>query len=171
MTYEALTPQQLARKRQEMVKELNQLEQEIDQRRQQDRHLMRLEDLQWSKEGEVSPMLKKSQVARRRAIYVAPELGFNVHNFNLSCIEIAPGAMEGAYHMHGEAVKYYLEGKAIELVGDKRYEVKAGDAVFIPASTWHGSQNPGPGPLRFLAVTHSAMGVPLTVWPKIQIKE
>lgn len=171
MSYENLTPGQLARKRQEMVKELNKIEQEFDRRRQQDRHLMRAEDWQWTERDDTSAMLKKTQRDRRLATVISPELGFNIHNFHVSCMEITPGAAEGAYHTHGEAVKFYLRGRGIELVGDKRYEVKAGDAVFIPASTWHGSQNPGPEPLRFLAITHSGMGVPLTIWPKIQVRE
>lgn len=172
MSYENLPPGQLARKRQEMVKELNKIEQEFNRRRQENRHLMRAEDLQWAEKGEnKSPMLKSTQYDRRVAMVIGPELGFDIHNFHVSCMEIEPGAAEGAYHMHGEAVKYYLQGKGIEIIGDKRYEVKAGDAIFIPANTWHGSQNPGPEPLRLLAVTHSSMGVPLTIWPKIQVRE
>lgn len=171
MSYEDLTPGQLARKRQEMVREMNKLEQEFERRRRQDRHLMRAEDIQWTKREQGSVFLKSSQLDRRLATVIGPELGFNIHNFNVSMMEIAPGSTEGAYHMHGEAVKYYLQGKATEIVGDQRYEVKAGDAVFIPASTWHGTQNPGPEPVRFLAITHSGINVPLTIWPKIQVRE
>ncbi|HKZ51219.1 MAG TPA: cupin domain-containing protein, partial [Dehalococcoidia bacterium] len=59
-----------------------------------------------------------------------------------------------------EAIKYYLSGKGAEIIGDKRYEVEAGDVGFIPAHVWHGTQNTGSEPLRFLAVVQST-GTPL----------
>lgn len=169
MSLENLTPAELAKTRQELVRQLNKVEQEVDRRRREDRHIMRAEDWKWS--DQTSAMLKKQQRDRRTASIISPELGFNIHNFHLTCMEIMPGAAEGAYHTHGEAIKFYLQGKGIELVGDERYEVKTGDAVFIPHSTWHGTQNPGPEPLRFLAVTHSGMGVPVTTWAKIQTRD
>ncbi|MBI4329668.1 MAG: cupin domain-containing protein [Chloroflexi bacterium] len=151
--YRKLSPMELARKRHALVEEMGRLEEELNRRRQQDRHIMRAGELDWREPTATNPL--------RRATVVAPENGFNIHNFHVFMAEVPPGKTEGTYHMHGEAVKYYLQGKGVEIVGEKQYEVKAGDAVFIPAGTWHGSQNPFPEPMRFLAVAHSAMGVPL----------
>ncbi len=151
---------ELTRKRYSLVMELSELEEELNQRRQQDRHIMRVSEQEWMDVGETNPI--KLKMNRRRTYLVTPELGFNVHNFDVWIVEVPPGSSEGAYHMHGEAVKYYLQGRGIENVGGKRYEVNAGDTVFIPANTWHGTENPGPETMRFLAMSHAHSG-PLMV--------
>jgi mannose-6-phosphate isomerase-like protein (cupin superfamily) len=170
MAYEKLTPQELARKHHQLVEETGRIEEELNRRRAEDRHLVRAEEVEWRDLGESIGMKPKKQVIRRASL-VSPELGFNVHNFHAFLAEFPPGSDEGAYHMHGEAVKYYLSGQGIEIVGDKQYQVKAGDTVFIPAHTWHGTQNPGPEPLRFLAVAHSGLGVPICVRPIFKVRE
>lgn len=82
---------------------------------------------------------------------ISPELGFDVYNFHIFHGGMRPRTERGRYHTHGDAVKYYLSGRGFELVGDKRFEVKRGDFMHIPANTWHGTQNPHDEPLRFLA--------------------
>ena len=143
---------QLYRRRRALLLERSKLEEELNRRRAQDRLLMRSEDLDWTEEGFG---LKLQGVQGRGASVITPELGFNIHNLTATLLEVPPGSEEGTYHYHGEAVKYYVKGSATEIVGDKRYEVTAGDAVFIPANTWHGTQNNSKEPVLIYAVAHS----------------
>jgi mannose-6-phosphate isomerase-like protein (cupin superfamily) len=80
---------------------------------------------------------------------IAPELGFNIHNFHL--FTSGRDARSDRYHSHGDALKYYIYGSGIEDVNGQRFEVKAGDFMHIPANTWHGTINPHDEPLVFLA--------------------
>lgn len=82
---------------------------------------------------------------------ISPELGFDVYNFHVFFIARKPKTEEGLYHTHGDAVKYYVRGRGYELIGDKTFEVKAGDFLHVPANIWHGTQNPYDEPLCFLA--------------------
>jgi mannose-6-phosphate isomerase-like protein (cupin superfamily) len=168
--YQQLDSAELGRKRHALVEEIGRIEDELNRRRKKDRHVMAAEELDWKDVREILGTGMKAGVARR-ATLVAPELGFNVHNFVAFLAEFPAGSEEGAYHMHGEAVKYYLSGQGIEIIGDKRYTVKAGDTVFIPAHTWHGSQNPGPDPLRYLAVASAGFGVPVCIQPVFKTRE
>lgn len=165
-----LTPDELDKKLRALVYEMGKIEEELNRYRAQDRHVMKSEEVRWKELGE-NKEGKEPGGAIRRASLISPELGFNIHNFHLFLAEIPPGRQEGAYHMHGEAVKYYLSGEGIELIGDKEYRVKAGDSIFIPANTWHGTQNPGTEPLRFLAVAHSGLGVPVCVQSVFKVRQ
>jgi quercetin dioxygenase-like cupin family protein len=80
---------------------------------------------------------------------IAPELGFDIHNFHL--FTSGRDARSDRYHSHGDALKYYIYGSGIEDVAGQRFEVKAGDFMHIPANTWHGTINPHDEPLVFLA--------------------
>jgi quercetin dioxygenase-like cupin family protein len=142
----------ISRKRKALVREASKIEQERNKLRDQDRHIMRAEDVVWS-EGGFGISLKGS--SGRGASLVAPDLGFNVHNLAATFLEVPPGSEEGLYHVHGEAIKFYLEGEGVECIGDKQYPVKAGDVAFIPANVWHGTNNPGSIPFRFFAVDPS----------------
>jgi mannose-6-phosphate isomerase-like protein (cupin superfamily) len=82
---------------------------------------------------------------------IAPELGFDIYNLHLFVAGPQPKVEEGLYHTHGDAVKFYLRGRGYEIIGDQRFEVKAGDFLHVPANVWHGTQNPNDEPLRFLA--------------------
>ena len=146
---------ELARRRYQLYMEMSELDEELNRRRTQDRHLMKKSEIQWEPRSVIG-----MKIPHKRAPLIEPNLGFNCHNIEAFIAEYPPGSEEGAYHMHGEAIKYYLSGRGIEIIGDKRYEVEAGDAIFIPAYTWHGSQNPGTEPLRFLALIQLT-GTPL----------
>lgn len=159
-SFSNLNPLQLWRKRYELLEQMSELEGELNLRRTKDRHVMRAEEQEWVGWSETTG-IKLKGTPGRQAELVSPELGFNVHNFNASLLEVPPGSQGGAYHTHGEAVKYYLQGQGIEIIGDKRYSVKAGDTVFIPADTWHGTENAGTEAVRILAVSHSVIGAPL----------
>lgn len=80
---------------------------------------------------------------------VGPEMGFNVHNLHIFTSGRA-GESE-RYHTHGDALKYYIKGGGQELIGEDRFDVKVGDFCHVPANIWHGTENPNPEPLVFLA--------------------
>ena len=46
----------------------------------------------------------------------SPELGFNIHTFRVFKRSIAGKETDGAFHTHGDAVKYYLQGKGKEKI-------------------------------------------------------
>lgn len=166
--YSKMGTLELISQRYKLIQECSRLEEELNIRRQADRHLMRQEELQFSEVHASGLKHKKSSHMTARA--VAPELGFNAHNLQAFFDRVPAGSTEGAYHMHGEAIKYYISGKGIERIGDKSYEVKAGDTLFVPASVWHGSENPGPEPLLFFAVTHSMLSVPICIQPLYKMR-
>ncbi len=157
--YHEMDAGELYDKRFEMLLEFGRLEVELNKRRAQGRHIVRSEEQVWRTKP-VMEGIKMKQPIRSTSL-VAPEQGFDSHNFHAFILEIPPGSQEGAYHTHGEAVKHYLEGEGVEIIGDNRYEIKAGDTVFIPAFTWHGTQNTGTTPLRIFAVSHGEVGAPL----------
>ncbi|MBI2918975.1 MAG: cupin domain-containing protein [Chloroflexi bacterium] len=140
------------RRRQVLLHELGLIENEINRRRQQDRHLVRAEDLVWEKSSASQPRKAEADEAETYCRVVSPDVGFNIHNFRIFITQGAPHTSRGRYHTHGEAVKYYLSGRAIEYVGENEYQVKAGDFVFIPANTWHGTQNPYDEPVKVMAI-------------------
>ncbi|MBI4523212.1 MAG: cupin domain-containing protein [Deltaproteobacteria bacterium] len=79
---------------------------------------------------------------------IGPELGFDIYTFSVFLVHVPPRQKRA--HTHGEAVKYYLSGRGYEIIGDKRFEVKAGDFIYNPANIYHGTENPNDEPIRFL---------------------
>ncbi|HXG35423.1 MAG TPA: cupin domain-containing protein [Dehalococcoidia bacterium] len=140
---------ELERRRHQILWELGKVEEELQARRKQDRKVTRAEEVEWIPSGELHSTRQSGMKLGR---LVTPEMGFNVYTIRAFLAEVAPGAQEGAYHSHGEAIKYYLSGEAEEIIGDHRIKVKAGDCAFIPANVYHGTQNLGPEPTRYLAV-------------------
>ena len=63
----------------------------------------------------------------------------------MPCHTVPGGAQTG-----GDAVRYYLAGRGIELIGDQRVDVKEGDMTCIPAGSRHETLNPYSEPLRFI---------------------
>ena len=167
--YSQMEARHLFRQRAELVQRLGKVEEELNRRRRQGRHVVKKTEQAWDRSMSIIGMRPKIS-HHPICLLVSPELGFNVHNFHAFFLEIPPGSSDGAYHMHGEAIKYYLGGRGIEIIGDERYEVEAGDVAFIPAFTWHGTQNPGPEPLRFLAVVQG-MGTSVQKNPVFLIRE
>ncbi len=73
-------------------------------------------------------------------------------NFAMRCFTIEPG---GGMPNHTNAVEheqYVLGGRAEVGIGDRAYEVKAGDVVFIPAGVPHWYKNDGDEAFRFLCL-------------------
>ena len=106
--YNGLAPSALRKARFDLLKEWSNIEGELDNRRSQSRHVMRIEEQEWSEEGF---HIKLTGPSGKGSPLITPELGFNVHNLGLSLLEVPPGSEEGAYHTHGEAIKYYLSGE------------------------------------------------------------
>ena len=109
----------------------------LDRRRQQNRLHVPAEEVDLA------------NVGPGQRIIVGPELGFNVHNLHV--FTSGRGGGEDRYHTHGDALKYYIRGGGYEVIGDERFDVKVGDFCHVPANTWHGTENPNPEPLIFLA--------------------
>lgn len=169
-SYNDLDHWKLGRSYSEVVQQLGRLEEEIECRRAENRHLIKPGQWVWRTPRQTIGMQPKT-VEHRNARLVAAELGFNVHNFHSFIVDIPPGGSEGAYHMHGEAIKFYLKGRAKEIIGDREYEVEEGDVMLVPAHTWHGTQNPFSETVRFLAIAHTGAGAPLMRQPVFRIRE
>ena len=156
---QSLTPAELVRRRNLILHEFGPIEIEFDRRRKEGRLLARAEDIQWEAASAVHPT---QQEGHRLARIISPELGFDIHTFRVFQREIAAGGVEGAFHTHGDAVKYYLRGKGKEIIGKDEYQVEAGDLAFIPANIWHGTENMGDEPMVFIAF-HQIPGTHLPV--------
>ena len=111
--------------------------QALDRRRRQNRLHVPAEEADLANSGPDQRMI------------IGPELGFNIHNFHIFTTGRAGGSER--YHTHGDALKFYFKGAGYELVGEERFEVKVGDFCHVPANVWHGTENPNPEPLVFLA--------------------
>jgi len=74
-------------------------------------------------------------------------------NFEMRKFRIKPGGRLPR-HMHPEIEheQYILKGRMIIGIGDKTYEVKEGDAVFIPANTPHWYVNNGDEDVEFICI-------------------
>lgn len=158
---ENLEPKDLYRNRQEMLGQLGKLELEFERRREQKRRHVKQSELEWHDASEMTPTNAPIRICQ----IISPELGFDIYNVHMFMLEIAPNSEGGSYHRHGDAIKHYLSGRAVEVIEGERYEVEAGDFVHIPANMWHGTQNPYDEPCRILAVqqfpgTYSQVAAP-----------
>ena len=81
---------------------------------------------------------------------ISPELGFDIYTFQLFLENVPARSELPGNHTWGDAVKYYIAGRGVESVGDRRFQVKTGDFLHVPGNTEHGTQNPHDEPLRFL---------------------
>jgi len=74
-----------------------------------------------------------------------------VRNQSLAEATLDPGdATARHYHARSEELYYLLDGEAeMEVEGQTR-TVRAGDAILIPAGSWHQIRATGETPLRFL---------------------
>ena len=144
----SLSGVQLAETRNSLLSQFSRIEIEFDRRRKENRLLVRAEDIQWEDASAIHPT---QQEGHRLARIISPEIGFNIHTFRVFQRQIGAGGVEGAYHTHGDAVKYYLRGQGKEIIDEDEYLVEAGDLVYIPANIWHGTENTGDEPMEFKA--------------------
>jgi mannose-6-phosphate isomerase-like protein (cupin superfamily) len=161
---------QLGREYGEVQRLMAELAEEVERRRSQNRHHLKQADWEWLTAKQHMFKIDKT-ILRRDARLVAAEAGFNVYNLFAFVLEIPPGGTEGAYHMHGEAIKLYLQGRGQEIIAGHEYEVEAGDVLFVPAHTWHGTQNPYGDTERFVAIAHTGQGAPIFHQPIFRTRE
>lgn len=91
----------------------------------------------------------KAATKTSRQVLIGPSEG---PNFAMRKFTIEPG---GSMPMHTNTVEHeqlVLGGKAIVVIGDKTFEAKKDDVVFIPAKTPHSYQTVGNEPFEFLCV-------------------
>ena len=65
----------------------------------------------------------------------------------------ANGKTTGHSHPDHEEVYYVIQGKGKMVVGDAEYEIKTGDALYVPFGLFHTTYNTGILPLQLLWVT------------------
>lgn len=143
-----LDPIALYKTRQGLLQQLGWLDLEMDKRRQQKRRHVKASELVWHNASDVTP----TEWAQGLCQIISPELGFDIHNMHMFMLEIPPHFESDNYHRHGDAIKHYLSGKAVEIIDGQRYEADPGDFIHIPANEWHGTINPYDEPARILAV-------------------
>ncbi len=142
-----LSPAELYQARQVALDTVGRLDLEFEQRRSEKRRLIRASELEWVPASALNPTGAQIELCQ----IISPEMGFDILNVHMFKIRIPPHTEGGRYHRHGDAIKYYLEGKAVEYIGDEEYEVEAGDFIHIPANVMHGTQNPFDEPCVILA--------------------
>ena len=159
MNIHGMDPSELAGRRDEILGHFSRIDKEFDRRRGENRLLVKGDDIQWESASRVHPTQQEGHLLAR---IISPELGFNIHTFRVFKRQIGGGGIDGAFHTHGDAVKYYLEGKGKEIIDDQEVEVSPGDLAFIPANIWHGTENTGDEPMVFIAF-HQIPGTHLPV--------
>ncbi len=150
-----IAPSELLGRRYDLAKELGQYEELVEALRKQNRIHAKGSEIKWQGHA----LDKNLNLSIKTAPIIAPELGFPVYSMVVFMGELSPNTSPGAYHKHGEAIKYYLSGRAVEIVGDEEFQVEAGDFILIPANVWHGTQNPYDEPVRFLAIAQLPSGI------------
>lgn len=68
-------------------------------------------------------------------------------------IVYANGKTTGHSHKQHEEVYYVIQGRGRMIVGDTEYEIKEGDALYVPFGVFHTTYNIGILPLQLLWVT------------------
>jgi mannose-6-phosphate isomerase-like protein (cupin superfamily) len=65
----------------------------------------------------------------------------------------ADGKTTGHSHKDMEEVYYVIQGRGRMVVGDSEYDIKTGDALYVPFGLFHTTYNTGILPLQLLWVT------------------
>lgn len=65
----------------------------------------------------------------------------------------ANGKTTGHEHPNHEEVYYVLQGRGKMVVGEDEYDIKMGDALYVPFGEFHSTYNTGILPLQLLWVT------------------
>ena len=81
---------------------------------------------------------------------ISPELGFDIYSFQLFMENVPAHTENGAPQTSGDAVRYYIGGEGVEVIGDETVRVRAGDFTCIPAGARHETTNPHDEDLRFI---------------------
>ena len=159
MKLNELSAAELAERRDKILQTYGIIDTEFDRRRQENRLLVKGDDVEWEAASRVHPTEQKGHLLAR---IISPELGFNIHTFRVFKRQIPSRETDGAFHTHGDAVKYYLSGKGKEIIDEEEVPVEPGDMAFIPGNVWHGTVNTGDEPMVFIAF-HQIPGTHLPV--------
>lgn len=145
-----LSEAELSQYRTDLVERFSRVEMEVEMRRKQGQlHIKNALGLPWQS---MAPWVLSMKTEITWKPLVMPERGFPVHNMYSFLVHVPPHSKQGKYHIHGEAIKFYLKGKGIEHIGDQTFEVEAGDVMFVPANVWHGTENPYDEAIEFYGV-------------------
>ncbi|MFA6506209.1 MAG: cupin domain-containing protein [Treponemataceae bacterium] len=63
------------------------------------------------------------------------------------------GSTTGHSHADMEEVYYVVSGKGVMVVGEDRYDISAGDALYVPPGEFHTTEQAGNAPLVLVWVT------------------
>lgn len=78
--------------------------------------------------------------------FTTPLAAFNI-------LQLQPGSSVGRHqHLGSEEIYWILEGRGLAEDDEERVQMEPGDALLTRDGHWHSIENPGPGPLRLLAV-------------------
>ncbi len=84
-------------------------------------------------------------------VYVSEAIGAKKLRIHLSVV--GPHRKPHEPHQHdGEEIFFILEGEGKVIVGNKEYKVGPMTAVFIPPNVFHGIENTGDKPLKYLVI-------------------
>ena len=86
----------------------------------------------------------------RKGVLVGPDDG--APNFAMRRFALAPGAEVPRHTNAVEHEQHVLAGEYVVGIGDREYEVTAGDSLLIPAGTVHWYRNEGDEPGAFVCV-------------------
>jgi len=96
---------------------------------------------------------KKGQTFRDTYYLLDPE---SSPSKNLKCgytIVYADGKTTGHSHEDQEEVYFVIQGRGRMIVGESEYDIRAGDALYVPFGVFHTTYNTGVLPLQLLWVT------------------
>lgn len=96
---------------------------------------------------------KRNQTLRDTYYLVDPK-GSPSKNLQMGfTIVYANGKTTGHSHPAFEEVYYVIQGRGKMVVGDTEYDIKTGDALYVPFGVFHTTYNTGILPLHLLWVT------------------
>jgi mannose-6-phosphate isomerase-like protein (cupin superfamily) len=96
---------------------------------------------------------KENQTLRDTYYLVDPETSPSKNLQMGLTVVYANGKTTGHSHPDREEVYYVLEGRGRMVVGDSEYDIKVGDALYVPFGVFHTTFNTGILPLHQLWVT------------------
>ena len=102
---------------------------------------------------------RKGETLRDTYFLIDPE---NSPSKNLKMgftIIYAEGKTTGHSHKQHEEVYYVIQGKGKMVVGDTEYDIKSGDALYVPFGLFHTTYNTGIFPLQLLWITTKDMSI------------
>ena len=118
--------------------------QKAEREKAESRIVMRATDLMWEEDKMV-----------RSALIVSDLTGFKLKTLHSWIGEILPGGWTGKHRHTSEAIMLALSGDGYSVIDGKRHDWSEGDAIVMPAMTWHQHFNASKTkPFRFYAATN-----------------